>query len=159
MRSIFIISFWYSLITAVIQRLTSIKVYSPKESWIIVHCTTVCKHVMRKKCLYSKIFWSVFSRKYLSVFSANAGEYEPQNSEYGHLLRSDIHTSITSIPEKSVCIWSFFGPYFPASISSYSFQMRENTDHKTPNTNTYYTVICIPLNMDFIHFREKYMKK
>ena len=159
MRSIFIISFWYSLITVVIKTLTSIKVYSPKEFWIIVRFTTVCKHVMRKKCLYLKIFWSVFSRKYLSVFSPNAGKYGPQNSEYGHLLRSDIHTSIISIPEKSVCIWSFFGPYFPASISSYSFQMRENTDHKTPNTDTYYAVICIPLYMDFIHFREKYMKK
>ena len=33
---------------------------------------------LRKKCLYSEIFWS--------VFSPNAGKYE-----YGHISRSDLH--------------------------------------------------------------------
>ena len=45
---------------------------------------------------------------------------------------------------KSVRIRSFSGPYFPAfglNISPYSVRMRENTEQKTPNTDTFHAVI------------------
>ena len=53
---------------------------------------------------------------------------------------------------KSVRIRSFSGPYFPAfglnterysvlCISPYSVRMRENTEQKTPNTDTFHAVI------------------
>ena len=57
-------------------------------------------NTLRKKCPYSELFWSAFSRiriKYgeilhLSVFSTNAGKCgrkaDQNNSKYGHFLRS-----------------------------------------------------------------------
>ena len=52
---------------------------------------------MRKKCPYSELFWSVFSRirteygemRSISPYSVRMGENTDQNnSEYGHFLRS-----------------------------------------------------------------------
>ena len=41
---------------------------------------------------------------------------------------------------KSVRIRSFSGPYFPAFVLNTSFRMRENTDQKNSNTDTFYVV-------------------
>ena len=49
------------------------------------------RHPVRKKCLYSELFWSAFSR----IWTENAKNAEKMrenedqnNSEYGHFLRS-----------------------------------------------------------------------
>ena len=42
---------------------------------------------LHEKCLYSELFWSVFSRirtEYREIKS----KYDQKNSEYGHFLRS-----------------------------------------------------------------------
>ena len=44
---------------------------------------------------------------------------------------------------KSVRIWSFSGPYFPAFGLPYSVRMQENKDQKTPNTDTFHAVYRI----------------
>ena len=53
------------------------------------------RHPVRKKCLYSELFWSAFSR----IWTENAKNAEKMrenedqnNSEYGHFLRS-VHKS------------------------------------------------------------------
>ena len=57
----------------------------------------VDKHTLRKKCLYSELFWSVFSRirteygeiRSISPYSVQMLETTDQsNSEYGHFLRN-----------------------------------------------------------------------
>ena len=53
--------------------------------------------ILREKCLYSELFWSVFSRirteygeiRSISPYSVRMWENADQNnSEYGHFLRS-----------------------------------------------------------------------
>ena len=50
--------------------------------------------LLRKKCPYSELFWSVFSRirttEYLSVFSPNAGNTDQNNSEFEHFSGGEI---------------------------------------------------------------------
>ena len=46
---------------------------------------------------------------------------------------------------KSVCIRSFYGPYFPAlglnTQNKYTVQMQENTAQKTPNKNAVFSFL------------------
>ena len=49
----------------------------------------VDKHTLRKKCLYSELFWSVFSHIRTEYGEIRMLETTDQkNSEYGHFLRS-----------------------------------------------------------------------
>ena len=57
----------------------------------IVHSTSIL-YSLRKKCPYSELFWSVFSRirTCISPYSVRMRENADQNnSEYGHFPRSD----------------------------------------------------------------------
>ena len=47
--------------------------------------------LLRKKCLYSELFWSAFShiRTEYWVFSPNTKNVDQNNSEYGHFSRND----------------------------------------------------------------------
>ena len=48
---------------------------------------------MHEKCPYSEFFWS--------VFSSNWTEYGLENSEYGHLLRSDSSVDTPSLNKQT----------------------------------------------------------
>ena len=66
--------------------------------WCRLMLVCLCSHelfwwtILPKKCPYSDLFWSVFSRirtEYGEIFvSPNAGNTSQNNSEYGHFLRS-----------------------------------------------------------------------
>ena len=63
---------------------------------------------------------------------------------------------------KNLRIWSFFGPYFPAfglnternCISLYSVRIRENTDQKTQNKNTFHAVSLITRDIEVCQSHE-----
>ena len=58
-------------------------------------------YALRKKCPYSELFWSAFSRVFLlriSPYSVRMrGNAEQNNSECGHFLRSDACSRMASI--------------------------------------------------------------
>ena len=66
------------------------------ENVIVIVKTTT--YLLREKCPYSELFWSVFSRirteygevQSISLYSVRMRENaDHNNSEYGHFLRSD----------------------------------------------------------------------
>ena len=82
------------------------------------------RYSLRKKCLYSELFWSVFSRirtEYGEILRMRENT-DQNNSEYGHFLRSDSVKSFIlacqSCEESNLCLIGVFAKDTPMVVFS-----------------------------------------
>ena len=76
---------------------------------------------LRKKCPYSELFWSVFFRKYLSVFSPNAGKY---GSEQLRVLT--LFTQCLSYEKVLTLFFTFYFHANPKVDYNFAQKLRQN---------------------------------